>query len=99
VYAARLRMATHTFTVCVVGVYNPMLPYQSQDQVIMTNSELPPRLVSVRQAAALLCIGLTKTYELIAEGLLETVNIGSRRPVTLRSIDALIDSAANGQAA
>jgi excisionase family DNA binding protein len=55
--------------------------------------------VSVRQAAALLCIGLTKTYELIAEGLLETVNIGSRRLVTLRSIDALIDSAANGQAA
>jgi excisionase family DNA binding protein len=57
------------------------------------------RLVSVKQASVLLGIGLTKTYELMAEGLLETVTIGSRRLVTLRSIDALIESATNGQAA
>jgi excisionase family DNA binding protein len=65
----------------------------------MTTDHLQPRLVSVRQAAKLLGIGLTKTYELLAEGLLETVTIGSRRLVTLRSIDALIESATNGQAA
>jgi excisionase family DNA binding protein len=54
------------------------------------------RLVSVREAARLLGIGITKTYELIADGLLDTVTFGSRRLVTLRSIDALIDGAANG---
>jgi excisionase family DNA binding protein len=63
------------------------------------DTSVQARLVSVREAARLLGIGLTKTYELISDGLLETVTIGSRRLVTLRSIDALIDSAANGQAA
>jgi excisionase family DNA binding protein len=47
----------------------------------------------VKQAAHLLGIGLTKTYELISEGILEAVTIGSRRLVTMRSIDALIESA------
>ncbi|WP_426039676.1 helix-turn-helix domain-containing protein [Brevundimonas sp. DC300-4] len=65
----------------------------------MTTDYLQPRLVSIQQARTLLGIGLTKTYDLIAEGLLETVTIGSRRLVTLRSIDALIDGAAMDRAA
>jgi len=59
----------------------------------MYTKPMPPRLVSVKQAAHLLGIGLTKTYELISEGILEAVTIGSRRLVTMRSIDALIESA------
>ena len=59
----------------------------------MTTDHLQPRLVSIRQARTLLGIGQTKTYDLITEGLLETATIGSRRLVTLRSIDALIESA------
>lgn len=65
----------------------------------MTTDYLQPRLVSIQQARTLLGIGLTKTYDLIAEGLLETVTIGSRRLVTLHSIDALIDGAAMERAA
>ena len=65
----------------------------------MTIDHLQPRLVSIRQARTLLGIGLTKIYELIAEGLLETITIGSRRLVTLRSIDALIEGAAVNRAA
>lgn len=67
----------------------------------MTNDEkyLQPRLVSVAKAGQLLAIGRTKTYDLISEGLLETVTIGARRLVTLRSIDRLIEQAAMGEAA
>jgi excisionase family DNA binding protein len=65
----------------------------------MDTEYLQPRLVSVRQASALLGIGLTKTYDLIAEGLLVTITIGSRRLVTLRSIDALIEGEAMSRAA
>jgi excisionase family DNA binding protein len=55
---------------------------------------LRPRLVSIKDACLLLGIGQTKVYELIAEGLLQTVTIGSRRLITLASIDALIEGAA-----
>lgn len=65
----------------------------------MTTDYLQPRLVSIQQARTLLGIGQTKTYELITEGLLETITIGSRRLVTLRSIVALIEGAAMNRAA
>ncbi|WP_397589632.1 DNA-binding protein [Sphingorhabdus sp.] len=55
---------------------------------------LQPRLVGVVKAGQLLAIGRTKTYELISEGFLETLTIGTRRLVTLRSIDRLIEQAA-----
>lgn len=64
-----------------------------------TNEYLQPRLVSISKAAELLGIGRTKTYALIDEKLLETVTIGTRRLVTLRSIDKLIEQAAMGEAA
>lgn len=55
---------------------------------------LSPRLVSIKDACRILGIGQTKVYELIAEGLLQTVPIGSRRLITMASIDALIEGAA-----
>lgn len=54
---------------------------------------LQPRLVSIPRAGQLLGIGRTKTYDLISERVLETINIGGRRLVTLRSIDGLIEKA------
>lgn len=48
-------------------------------------------LCSVRQAAGALGLGVTKTYELIRTGRLETVSIGSRRLVKLASVKALVD--------
>ncbi len=58
--------------------------------------ELRPRLVSVKDAARLLGIGVTKVYELISDGLLDTISIGARRLVTLSSIDALIQRSSGG---
>jgi len=51
------------------------------------------KLVSVRDACLLLGVGQTKIYQLITEGLLHTVMIGSRRLITMASIDALIEGA------
>ena len=64
-----------------------------------TESHLQPRLVSIPKAAMLLSIGRTKTYSLIDEKLLETITIGTRRLVTLRSIDRLIEQVEMGGAA
>jgi hypothetical protein len=54
---------------------------------------LQPRLVSIAKAGQLLGIGRTKTYDLMSERVLETIAIGGRRLVTLRSIDRLIENA------
>jgi len=59
-----------------------------------SDSHLQPRLVSIPKAAELLGIGRTKLYAILDERLLETVTIGTRRLVTLRSIDRLIEKAA-----
>lgn len=64
-----------------------------------SDTYLQPRLVSIPKAAELLGIGRTKTYALIDEKLLETVTIGTRRLVTLRSIERLIEQVAMGEAA
>ncbi len=63
----------------------------------MTQAEtyLQPRLVGIPKAGQLLGIGRTKTYDLIAKGQLETISIGGRRLVTLRSIDDLVNGALN----
>jgi excisionase family DNA binding protein len=57
-----------------------------------------PLLVSVKDACLLLGIGQTKVYALITERLLHTVTIGSRRLITMASIDALIEGAATNVA-
>ena len=64
-----------------------------------SDSHLGPRLVSIAKASELLGIGRTKTYDLVSEKILDTVTIGTRRLVTLRSIDRLIEQAAMGEAA
>ncbi len=61
-------------------------------------STIKPRLVSITDACTLLSIGKTKLYELISDGQLDTVSIGSRRLITLVSIDALIEGAAENGA-
>ncbi|AOL94498.1 helix-turn-helix domain-containing protein [Porphyrobacter sp. LM 6] len=58
-----------------------------------------PVLCSVAQAALALGIGKTKTYELISEGLLDTVTIGTRRLVTVESIRRLVEKAQMDEAA
>ena len=52
-----------------------------------------PQLCSIREAATALGIGITKTRDLISENLLDTVQIGTRRLVTIASIKRLVESA------
>ena len=58
-----------------------------------------PALVSIKEAAAELGVGRTKTYNLIAEGQLETVKIGSRHLVVHPSIGRLVARLARQAAA
>ena len=46
-------------------------------------------LLSIEDAAAALAIGRSKTYELISQGRLLTVNIGRRRLVRVDSVRAV----------
>lgn len=52
-------------------------------------------LLSIDETADALRIGRSKTYELIAEGRLDTVTIGRRRLVRIESVRAI----ASGEAA
>ncbi|WP_198507722.1 helix-turn-helix domain-containing protein [Qipengyuania seohaensis] len=56
-------------------------------------------LCSVPECAQVLGIGKTKAYELISDGSLETVSIGSRRLVKVASIHRLVESFDIGRAA
>jgi excisionase family DNA binding protein len=47
-------------------------------------------LVSISETCRLINMGKTKTYELIADGGLKTVRIGSRQLVTMDSIRHLV---------
>jgi excisionase family DNA binding protein len=50
-----------------------------------------PLCVRTDRAMAMLGIGRTKLYELMATGELETISIGRRRLVLLASIDAFVE--------
>jgi len=60
---------------------------------------MDPVLCSIADAARVLGIGKTKTYELISESQLECVTIGSRRLVKVASINRLVEAASIGRAA
>jgi len=54
---------------------------------------MEPIALSVQEARKALGLGLTKTYELINEGKLDTVKIGRRTLVKTASIRALVEAA------
>lgn len=54
---------------------------------------MEPVLVSISDAARMLGIGKTKAYALIQEQALDTVLIGTRRLVTIASINRLVEAA------
>lgn len=60
---------------------------------------MDPVLCSIADAARILGIGKTKTYELISESALECVTIGTRRLVKVASINKLVDAASIDKAA
>jgi excisionase family DNA binding protein len=60
---------------------------------------MEPVLCSIADAARVLGIGKTKTYELITDAQLECVIIGTRRLVKVASINRLVETAALDRAA
>ena len=71
--------------------------FQRARAVAGGNSErtivMDPVLCSIADAARVLGIGKTKTYELITDGQLECVTIGTRRLVKVASINQLVEAA------
>lgn len=61
--------------------------------------DMKPVLVSIADAARMLGIGKTKAYALIQEQELDTVLIGTRRLVTISSIERLVETASMGEVA
>jgi len=65
----------------------PALPWSSDAQ----QSQLRPLTVRVRVAAAMLGIGRSKLYELIAEGEVETLKIGNATLIPVDCLHQLIE--------
>jgi excisionase family DNA binding protein len=57
-----------------------------------------PLLYSISDASTALGIGRTKIYEMLANGELSSVQIGTRRLVKAESMRALVDRASGGAA-
>lgn len=48
-------------------------------------------LITIEQAARLLCLGRTRTYELVLAGRIQSVKVGRRRLVVRRALDTFVD--------
>ena len=59
---------------------------------IYSTDLIRPRLIAVKQAAAVLGLGLTSTWALISVKRLEVVRIGRRTLVVVASLDSLVAS-------
>lgn len=57
----------------------------------MSNTRPEPMLCSIPDAAMMLGISRTSTYELLSEGRLTTVRIGRRRLVKIESVRAIAE--------
>jgi excisionase family DNA binding protein len=53
-----------------------------------------PLTVSVERAAAILGIGRSRVYELIADGTLESFKLGKRRLIRVAALERLVDQLA-----
>lgn len=63
----------------------------STQTAVSSSDPIEPLAVSVTNAAKLLGVGRTVTYELIRCGKLETANIGRRNLVRMSSIKRLVE--------
>jgi excisionase family DNA binding protein len=60
------------------------------EENIAMAAEVPPLLVSVRNAARILAVGRTTVYELIGAGELEAIQIGRSRRVPVSSLEDFV---------
>lgn len=65
----------------------------------MQDSNLEPITVSIKTGERLIGCGHTKMYELINEGVVDTIRIGRRRFLVYASLKALAEGGINASAA
>ena len=65
------------------------------ENVISTGNT--PLLLTVEQAAVMLGLGRTPTYEMVMRGLIQSVKIGRRRLVVRQGLDAYISQLMSSQ--
>ena len=70
----------------------------SQSQPIQGCEQSERFLCSISEATRLLGVGRTKLYDMLAKRQLTSIQIGTRRLVTMESIKALLDRAMRGAA-
>ncbi len=56
-----------------------------------SRSLVKPLLLTPEQAAAAIAIGRSKMYELLAEGVIESVRIGSRRRIPASALEDFVE--------
>jgi hypothetical protein len=62
------------------------------DHFNITFKGIRPAVVAPSQACVLLSIGMTRCYELMNSGALESFKDGKSRKITVRSIEAYVES-------
>ena len=102
---SRPRVSDQFSTLLADGRDRPPLFFPYRPQPLPCGDErkgsgiMDPVLCSIADAARMLGIGRTKAYELIDEGSLATITIGTRRLVKVDSIKRLADGPAARNAA
>lgn len=64
----------------------------------MIEQQPPPITVRIRDACRMTGIGRSKLYELISEGEIETIKVGSMTLVPVRSIETFLERQAQASA-
>jgi excisionase family DNA binding protein len=83
----------------IAAIVSPLLEGPAKPPPLKPTAKPPAHgqmLLSVPEAAARLCIGRSKLYELIGEGRLQVVHIGRRTLITAESVRSLADAAKPG---
>jgi hypothetical protein len=75
---------------------NLWLTQMQETQFEIIHKGIRPVVVAPSQACVLLSIGMTRCYELMNSGALESFKDGNSRKITVRSIEAYVQSRLRG---
>jgi excisionase family DNA binding protein len=68
----------------------------NQQQIVSRADQVPTLLVRPRQACSMLSVGLTRCYELMNSGELQSFKDGKSRKITVKSIEAYVERRLGG---
>ncbi len=90
----RLPIDTASVRFAAAGPAEPVLDYESRavraSRAVSGLRVSGPILLTVEEAAHLLCLGRTTTYELVMRGSIRSVKIGRRRLVVREGLEAFV---------